>query len=58
MRSDERNKGIHRSAHSQGDGGLVEGLQLEKSWCLQIEGLTTGIIWYEPELKLTWEKAS
>ena len=28
MRSDERNKGIHRSAHSRGDGGLVEGLQL------------------------------
>ena len=28
MRSDERNKGIHRSAHRRGDGGLVEGLQL------------------------------
>ena len=28
MRSDERNKGIHRSAHSRGDGVLVEGLQL------------------------------
>ena len=28
MRSDERNKGIHRSANSRGDGDLVEGLQL------------------------------
>ena len=26
-RSDERNKGIHRSAHSRADGGLVEALQ-------------------------------
>ena len=29
MRSDERDKGIHRSAHSRGDWGLVEGLQLD-----------------------------
>ena len=28
MRSDERIKGIHKSAHSRGDGGLVEGLQV------------------------------
>ena len=28
MRSDECNKGIHRSARTRGDGGLVEGLQL------------------------------
>ena len=54
-RFDERNKGIHRSAHSRGDGGSVEGLQ---SWCLRKEGLTTGIIRYGPELTLTWEKAS
>ena len=30
MRSDKRNKGIQRSAHSRGDGSLVKGLQLEK----------------------------
>ena len=29
MRSDESDKGIHRSAHSRGDWGLVEGLQLD-----------------------------
>ena len=51
--SDERNKGILRSAHSRVDGVLVEGLQLGKSWYVQIEGLTTGIIRYGPELKLT-----
>ena len=28
MPFDERNKGIHRSAHSRGDGGLVESLYL------------------------------
>ena len=27
--TDERDKGIYRSAHSRGDGGLVESLQLE-----------------------------
>ena len=29
MRSDERDKGIHRSAHSRGDWSLVEELQME-----------------------------
>ena len=29
MRSDERDKGIHRSAYSRDDVGVVEGLQLE-----------------------------